>query len=343
MTPPEPARPPRRLAPAIGLLVLAPWVGEYLLGNVPAGEILALPFLVPLYGGGALLIREVTRRAGRGWPTILLLGVAYGLIEAGLVDQSLFNPSFEGHEFQRVTPVPAIGISGYHTLSFLVGHAVWSIGVPIAIVELLTPAGRTTPWLGRPGLVGTVLLYLLGCAIIFQALYASESFLAAPGQLAGVALVALVLIAAAFTVAGRRPAPRRPGPTPRWRGVPPVWLLGTAAFLTSSAFIARPQTWWGGVVVPTVGLLGGAALVIHWSRSAHWRVGHQFALVAGALPSYAWAGFLLTALIRPDDQVAWIGNAVFAVLAGLLLVVTGRRVLGRADDGPRVTGAPLAR
>jgi hypothetical protein len=334
----EPARPRRRLAPAIGLLVLAPWVGEYLLGNVPASQLLALPFLVPLYGGGALLIREVTRRAGRGWPTILLLGVAYGLIEAGLVDQSLFNPSFEGHEFQQVTPVPAIGISGYHTLSFLVGHAVWSIGIPIAIVELLTPAGRTTPWLGRPGLVGTALLYLLGCAIIFQALSASESFLAAPGQLAGAATAALLLIVAAAVVG--RPGPPRPGPTRRWGKAPPVWLLGAATFVASSAFIARPENWWGGVIVPVVLLLGGAALALHWSRSADWRVGHQFALAAGALPSYAWAGFVLTALIRPADQVAWLGNAVFALLAGLLLVVTGRRVLGRREPRPVTAGAP---
>jgi len=85
---------PRRVAPVPGLLFLAPWVGEYLLGNIPLGALIAVPFLVPIYGGGALLIREATRRTGRGWPTILILGIAYGLIEAGLVDQSLLiHPS----------------------------------------------------------------------------------------------------------------------------------------------------------------------------------------------------------------------------------------------------------
>ena len=96
----------RRIAPPIGLLLLAPWVGEYLLGNVSARDLVALPYLVPLYGGGALLIREVVRRSGRGWPTILVLGLAYGIIEAGLVDQGLFNLSFEGHEYRKVTPIP---------------------------------------------------------------------------------------------------------------------------------------------------------------------------------------------------------------------------------------------
>ena len=32
--------------------------------------------LAPMSGGGALLIREVARRAGRGWPTVLLLAAA---------------------------------------------------------------------------------------------------------------------------------------------------------------------------------------------------------------------------------------------------------------------------
>jgi hypothetical protein len=80
------------VASAVGLLFLAPLVGEYLLGNVSIVEIGALPILALLYGGGAVLIRELSRRTGRGWPTILVLGLAYGLIEAGLIDQTLFNP-----------------------------------------------------------------------------------------------------------------------------------------------------------------------------------------------------------------------------------------------------------
>ena len=77
---------------------------------MPIRRLPTLLILVLLYGCGALLIREVTRRTGRGWPTILLLGAAYGVIEAGLVDQAMFNPSFEGWDFQAATPVPALGI-----------------------------------------------------------------------------------------------------------------------------------------------------------------------------------------------------------------------------------------
>jgi hypothetical protein len=62
---------------------------EFLLGNLPITLLAGLVLLAPMYGGGALLIREITRRAGRGVPTMLLLGTAYGLLEEGIATQSL--------------------------------------------------------------------------------------------------------------------------------------------------------------------------------------------------------------------------------------------------------------
>ena len=91
---PAPGRPPsmlRRVAPVAGLFLLAPLVGEYLLGNVSTVELPALPVLALLYGSGAILVRELARRTGRGWPTMLGLGLVYGLLEAGPIDQTLFN------------------------------------------------------------------------------------------------------------------------------------------------------------------------------------------------------------------------------------------------------------
>jgi hypothetical protein len=89
----------KRALPVLALLLLAPWVGEFLLGNISVRRLPALLIMVLLYGCGALGIREVTRRTRRGWLTIIQLGAAYGIIEAGIVDQSMFNPSFEGWDF----------------------------------------------------------------------------------------------------------------------------------------------------------------------------------------------------------------------------------------------------
>ena len=56
---------------ALGLVLLAPTVGEFLLGNIPISQYASVLVLAPLYGGGALLVRETARRLGRGWPTIV--------------------------------------------------------------------------------------------------------------------------------------------------------------------------------------------------------------------------------------------------------------------------------
>src|SRR5215213_10537749 len=123
----------RRVAPAVGLFFLAPLVGEYLLGNVSIVEIWALPVLALLHGSGAILIREVARRTGRGWPTMLVLG----LVEAGLIDQTLFKPP--------------------ELTSGVVGAATWVPALGISVSDLLsssaTQAGasaRPSPWSRRP-------------------------------------------------------------------------------------------------------------------------------------------------------------------------------------------------
>jgi hypothetical protein len=141
----------------------------------------------------------------------------YGVIEAGLVDQSMFNPSFEGWEFQAITPVPALGISAWYAWTFVVGHSVWSIAVPIALVELLFPDRARTPWLGQAGLSLTAAAYLAGCLLIGRFVYGSERFLASPGQLAGAAAVPGIACAAVSRAVPCRnwspttPKPRRRG------------------------------------------------------------------------------------------------------------------------------------
>jgi hypothetical protein len=86
--------PQRSVLAAVTLFFVAPLVTEFLLGDFPVTWLPLLIMLAPMYGGGALLIRELTRRSGRGWPTILLLGVAYAIIEEAFTTQSLFNPHY---------------------------------------------------------------------------------------------------------------------------------------------------------------------------------------------------------------------------------------------------------
>ena len=310
----------RRLAPAIGLTLLAPLIGEFLLGNVSITAIIALFILAPLYGCGALLIRESARRAGRGWPTMIVLGIAYALFEEGLVTQFLFNPSYHDLDLQGAAYVPALGIGVRLTLTIIALHAIWSTCVPIALVEALVPARSDTPWLGKTGLIITGVVFLLGSAYLFFSEYTSQRFLASPAQLAGTVLVILALIFAAFRI-GRRPRLAAVG------AVPNPWLVGIAALVTSSLLlVGLDAPGWAGVGIGLALLAASAVVVWHWSRREGWGAAHRLALAGGALLTYAWIGFAMPPLDEDPGMVDLIGNAIFAAGAIALLAVAIRNV-----------------
>jgi len=312
--------------------VLAPLVGEYLNGNTPIQMLPALPFLVPLYGAGALLVREVARRTSGGWPAIFLPAAAYGVIEAGLVDQTMFNPSFEDRDATGATYLPAIGVNVSNAVTYLAGHIVWSVAVPIALVESLVPARRHSPWLGRAGLALTAATYLLGCYLIF-AIFAdvlrTEHFLASPGQRIGAAVVALALIAAAVAAGRKRQRTAAPAGS-----VPRPWQLGVGVFVASSVVLARPENWYG-VLAALAVVAASCALIMRWSRRPGWDIRHEFALAAGALMTYAWTGFAVTWMFGGADPVRFTGNAIFAASAALFVTIAGRRVFhGQPQSTP---------
>src|SRR5206468_328027 len=82
--------------------------------------------------------------------------------------QTLFNPNAYGHRLLDEAFIPALGIGAWWTLFVLAIHVVWSIAVPIALVESLVPADRAQkPWLGIFGLLVTTALFALGAIAIF--------------------------------------------------------------------------------------------------------------------------------------------------------------------------------
>lgn len=312
---------PRRIAPAVGLFFLAPLVGEYLLGNISIDQIALLVLLAPMYGGGALLVREVARRAGRGWSTILLLAMAYGLLEEGVLDQLLFNPSYYGLDLLSAAYIPALGMGAAVTVTVLAMHAVWSISIPIALVEALVGDRGSTPWLGRFGLTVTSVVFLLGSAFVFHVHQVEERFLASAPQLAGTAVVIAALIVAAFAV-GRR---RRPGLD---RRAPHHWQVGAVSLTASSLFFLAPEYVpdWMGVGIDL--LLAGAAWVLltHWSRRQEWGDAHRLAAAGGAMLTYVWLGFVQVPLGGSTGTVKLVGNTVFALGVVALLAAAIRTV-----------------
>jgi hypothetical protein len=237
------------------------------------------------------------------------------VLQPGLLDQSLFNPSYEGYNFQSVAHVPALGVSAHWAMTPVGGHAVWSIAVPIAVVETLVPERRTTPWLGRTGLTVTAVVFVLGATVIFQD--QTRQFLATVPQMAGTVAVTAALVTAAFAV-GRRPSSAAGRP---WHAVdrpaPRPWLVAAVALVAANLFFVRPESWLG-VAIGMVLVAATTVVVARWSRRPGWSNAHRLALAGGALTAYAWDGF---ALLTLEDAATPLN------LAGQLLLVLGAAAL----------------
>jgi hypothetical protein len=312
----------RAYAPVFVLLFLSPMIAEILLGATPVSRIGGLVVLVFFYGGGAVIIRELARRRGPGWWRIVLLGVAYGIVEEGLVIQSLFNPDL----FQAgLIGGRAVGVNWVWSEWTVGYHAVFSILIPILLTELLFPTRKDKAWLGWKGLTITGVAYVLSAMAIgaFFRSTLAPGFRAPPTHLIGASLVALALAALAILApAGNRVS--RPGPVPG--RVPPPWLAGVLAFLVAAAWfhmlMLPPELKTGvRVLIPILSVaalaMGLAACLRWWSnREVAWTGSHRLALVAGAILPVMLFGFFAVTASKPVDQI---GQGIASLVAiGLL-------------------------
>ena len=315
-----------RLVMSVGLLLLAPTVGEFLLGNIPVSQYASVLVLVPLYGAGALLVREAARRLGAGWATIALFAAAYALVEEAPVDQMVFNPAYLGYDsFAGYAEIPGLGVSGTLVLYSLALHAVWSICVPIALVEAFDPT-PSEPWLGRTGFIATVAVFVAGCVSLGITQALDLDFVGTPAQFAVSGLVILGLVAAGVLVARRSPRPGDPRRPPRLVGVAAAAFVLTSAYWLSTGFP-------GGFGVELLCWLLAVAVAVlvvrRWSVRAGWGPSHHLALAAGAAATYAlWFGPGQAAEAGTGPGETVVGAVVFGV-AILLVVLAGWRSLRR--------------
>jgi hypothetical protein len=324
----------QRIGPVLALFFFAPISAEYLLGydsliGRPAELLVGLLIFGPLYGAPAVLIREAARRTGRGWPTILLLSFAAGLVQAGLIDQSLFNPSYRDIPYwdamRLPTYLPGLGFSAYMVLSFLGGHMMQSYAAPIAVIEALHPRLVRQPWLGRPGLVVVTLLYLAAAGLVLVDQSQTEDFVASAGQLIGSAVVVITLVVVAF----RLPRTRRMRP-----GTPPrPTAVGVVAFLAIACRDVLPTNWMG-VAFAGLALIGLGVLVWRWSGRTGWGGRHVLALAAAVLAVNVAMAFVIQPLGSPDPAIKYAVNSVLALGVAALLLAAARRVRHQPTANP---------
>ncbi len=326
-----------RWLPVLALAVLAPVCAEYLWGyddstGHPGTLVGNLIIFTPLYGCPALLIREVARRRGLGWPGIVLLAAAFGVIEAGLVDQSMFSRDYRDipywHDIADPTYVAPIGLSIFLAVTFVSNHVIASIAGPIALVEALAGKRGREPWLGRPMIVVTTLLYLGASALVLGDHLANESDHASAGQLVGAGVAAALLIVGALLM-GRRT------PTQRAGAAPSPWLVASGAFVVGLGSQLLPPSPLGTDALLLV--YAAAAVAIWWlSGRPGWGPAHAAAVAVGALSAFALVAFRTDPIGHVTDAEKLghnVGLLVLVTLVGVLAVHRG------ASRRPRVSVA----
>jgi len=311
--------------------LLSPAVAELLSGSAPPIEFfnpLGFVILASLYGSGAILARELALRWRKGYLSLFLLGAAYGVIEEGLMVKSFFDPAW-----------PDLGVLGVFgrwmeinwvwAEMLIVYHAVFSIVIPVLLVELAYPSQRREHWVGGRGLGGFVILL---AGVVFLGYFAMTPYRPPLPQYFSAVTLAIFFIFLAWKVPSEN---RRQGST-NSRGPESFFaagLLGTIVFFI--VFWVLPN------LLPPLGImLLGGFLVFGFARFLK-RLKlkgcndlHQFALISGGL-----AFFIFLAPLQELDKTRidnpWgMGLVGLAFLVGLLLL--GWRIKQRT----RITHIP---
>ncbi len=311
----------------LGAPVFAELVQSYLdITGELGGTLFLVAFLAPLYGGVALLIREVGVRTGRGWSGRLLLAAAFGVLMPTWVDLSLWTPQTaeEIESWGDIRGVTVAGVSVLALSSWALGHVVMSIAAPLAVVEALLPEGRGRAWLGWFGITVLTVLALGVAALVHfdeEGADAETSVLKYALSL----VLAAALAVAAFTPIGRPLTPVE------GRGTASPAVLGIAAFALMAAFDLAPASWLGIVLVWGAGGTAGV-LLTRYSRSPGWTGRHLVAFAFGGILERTVIGFLSPTPPGGDAT----GKLVQNVVVLLLVLALGALLRARTQESAPV-------
>lgn len=299
------------------LFLLAPALAELLTGSAPPVEFLspaAFTLLVTLYGSGAILVRELRVRWKKGyWPTVFVLGAAYGIIEEGLTCKSFFSPTWQDLGILGVYGRWA-GVNWIWSLDLTVFHTVFSIAIPIFIVELLFPEQRETRWLGRLGMTAFWLLLVAVTAFGFLAFPYHPSFLHV--------LLTIGVVVTLFLLARLLPT-QQPTPKQGWLLWPICFTIagfGATAFFLAAHWVL-PELGlpvWLTMTATILWLIATVWAVHAMSRGGIWNDKHKLGLITGAL--LFWMLLAPLQEIAPDRLDDTTGLTVVAFLTLLLLI-----------------------
>lgn len=295
------------------LFFLSPLIGEGLSGSTPPLNFLnpgVLFLLGSIYGSGALLVRDYARRWNKGWRSILILGAAYGIIEEGIMTRSFFNPNWPVLG-SLSTYGRWLGVNWVWSEWLTIFHAIFSITIPIFLVELTYPRTKTQVWLSTRSRRLFHGLLIFAVILGFFAWPYDAPALAIAGSVVSVVLLGWV-------------AKRIPNITPSsrnlkvsWKVLLPVGVSAPAAFLFLFTSAAIPVAL-GTIFVGAVLVLGYERLLTHWAKIGFNNM-QKLGLITGALGF--WAAFFDSIL----ELIGRLGTSVLGISFIVYLVYLRKR------------------
>jgi len=289
------------------LFLLAPVVAELVgSGNVPTllflNPLVALLFGL-LYGPPALLMRELWVRGRLGWPSMLLLGFAFGALNEGIVADTWFKPRALRLD---ATELGRVGHVNWNLVASLsVFHIFVSMLVSIALAELWFHERAGQPWLRRRGVIG--------CAVIPLLIAIGELSTRKDGKLQVVPdrperLATLFVILFAVVVALGLPRWRLPASSRRVPSAPNAFWVGFGwfvAYLFSFFGLVRVASRTVPIAAAML-LVSAVVLLLRWAGSSRWTRRHTLLLCAGVLaPSMALTSWRV-AVLQPVSSALFV-------------------------------------
>lgn len=197
------------------LALLSPFIAELLSGSSPPAEFFPIfgPLvLIPMYGGGALLVRELVLRWDKGWASVIILGAAYGIIEEGIAVKSFTDPAWVDlgalGEYGRM-----LDVNWVWTVWLTIFHSMISISLPILILGLWYPRLKDERILTESQFRLVGLLFVVDIAVCAVLFVFAQEHVPPPIQYIGWFLAVYVLIGLARRVPKDLISARHPIPT----------------------------------------------------------------------------------------------------------------------------------
>lgn len=332
----------RRWPAILTLALAAPLTAELALGTIGITTSWTLALFGFIYSGGALLLRDLSRRRGLGVWALIGLGVAYGLVEEGLALGSLTSTTL--YPVSDWAP-RLLGFNTAYTVMVLAYHAVFSIVVPIALVDLLFPRLSQRRYLRTGGLIAWSVVFVLGVGLVkLSTLISDPTHHDAPARLIAELVVIVAVVAWAVTRRPARPCDR-PVPSPKRMVVYGATytlvffgLLFPLPGAQHSAYLPAGWSW----IAPVVAILLAAALVLAtrgWTTSSCWRPAHSAGLIAGALPAHTLIG-LLGMDHGTVDQIGLVAILVAEIVFGCWLFRRSSRTDLTSENGYATESSP---